>query len=74
MLVAGRTVYWGGGDASGKRSKSDGYSGRDARALTSGSAQLAFQSREVEGQSKNLSDRTTGDVGAMLGGRTLAVC
>ena len=32
VLVAGRTVYWGGGDAAGKRSASDGYSGWDARA------------------------------------------
>ena len=51
VLVAGRSVYRGGGDASGKRSASDGYSGWDARARTSGSARLAFQSREVEGQS-----------------------
>ena len=41
VLVAGKTVYWGGGDASGKRSESDGYSGWAARARTSGSA-LAF--------------------------------
>ena len=54
VLVAGRTVYWGGGDASGKRSGSDVYSGWDARARTSGSARLAFQSREVEGQSEEL--------------------
>ena len=64
VLVAGRTVYWGGGDASGKRSASDGYSGWDARARTSGSARLAFQSRGVEGQSRELSGRTAGDVGA----------
>ena len=68
VLVAGRTVYWGGGDASGKRSESDGYSGRDARARTSGSARLAFQSREAEGQSKELSGRATGDVGAFCKG------
>ena len=68
VLVAGRTVYRRGGDASGKRSESDGYSGWDARARTGGNARLAFQSREVEGQSKNLSDRTTGDVGAFCKG------
>ena len=65
VLVSGRAVYRGGGDASGKRSESDGYSGRDARARTSGSARLAFQSREVEGQSKELSGRTIDDAGAV---------
>ena len=64
VLVAGRAVSRVGGDASGKRSESDGYSGRDARAGTSGSARLAFQSREVEGRAKELSGRTAGDVGA----------
>ena len=68
VLVAGRTVYRRGGDASGKRSASDGYSGWDARARTSGSARLAFQRREVEGQSKELSGRTTGDVGGFCKG------
>ena len=34
VLVAGQTVCRGGGDASGKRSESDGYSGWDARAGT----------------------------------------
>ena len=43
VLVAGRTVCRGGGDASGKRSASDAYSGRDARARTSGSARLALE-------------------------------
>ena len=65
MLVSGRTVYRGGGDASGKRSESDGYSGWDARARTGGNARLAFQSREVEGQSKELSGRTIDDAGAV---------
>ena len=68
VLVAGRTVYRRGGDASGRRSASDGYSGWDARARAGGNARLAFQSREVEGQSKELSGRTTGDVGAFWKG------
>ena len=42
VLVGGRTVYRRGGDASGKRSASDGYSGWDARARTSASARLAL--------------------------------
>ena len=42
VLVAGKTVYWGGGDASGKRSESDGYSGWAARARTSGSRAVRF--------------------------------
>ena len=72
VLVAGRTVYRGGGDASGKRSESDGYSGRDARARTSGSRAARFlQRREVEGQSRKLSERATGDVGAFCKGTRL---
>ena len=42
VLVSGRAVYRGGGDASGKRSESDGYSGWAARARTSGSRAVRF--------------------------------
>ena len=67
VLVSGRTVYRGGGDASGKRSASDGYSGWDARAGTSGSRAARFKSRDDGRPAQRPPGRAPGDVGACLG-------
>ena len=55
------------GDASGKRSESDGYSGWDARAVRAEAARLALKAGMMEGQPKDLPDGPQATLARALG-------